>query len=378
MTAKYTRKHIDRCVESATYQTGSLKLDRDAGIVYGVKVLGWSGKNGTRVYKRPAVEKALPLYDGAAVNLNHAKVEPGDMRRPDHDVTKRFGRIINPRITGDGLYADLKYNRKHWYADTFTEWVDTDPGAIGLSHDAILQGPVNANGTRSIESIPRVFSVDLVADPGSTKGLHEDDSPEDDEGVMEGASQDMSDLENDDYGDAEEHLCSFIVSIIKDKSLSMDERKSKVLEAMKLLDDSGGDDGDVDDEKKPKDKSKDTPKPEKKDMADTKGTESVALTDAERLELDDLRREKHERAQESKARTLCTKAELDPKLVTDVFVGLMVRAQESAWEGLIADRKLQVGSSERPTSSPPTPGDKNGKNTRSLDDFEKFVCGETK
>ena len=354
---KYTRKHIDRCVESATYQQkGSLRLDRDAGIVYGVKVLGWSGKGGQRIYRRPAVEKALPLYDGAVVNLNHAKVSDTDLTVPDRDVTTRFGRIINPRVTDEGLYGDLKFNRKHWYADTFTGWVEDDPAAIGLSHDAILQGPTTSDGKRSIESIPKVFSVDLVADPGSTKGLHEDNTPEEEH---TDASIDMDDMNDDDGGDdAEEHLCSYIVSIVKDKSLSVKERMAKINDAMKLMEGS---------EEEPEESN---PEPEMKDEK-TEGKESLALSDAERVELDALRAEKQRRGQESKARQKCIEAELPEYLVTDTFVDVMTRSQESAWEGLIKDRKVQVG--EKPTSIPPTPGNKKP----SLDEFEKFVRGES-
>lgn len=368
MPTKFTKKHIDRCVESATIQTkGSLKLDREAGIVHGVKVLGWSGKGGQRIYQRRAVEQALPLYDGVVVNLNHVQAGENDLSHPNRSVTERFGRIVNPRITDDGLFGDLKFNRKHYWAETFMGWVEDDPSAIGLSHDAILQGPMMKDGKRNIESIPKVFSVDIVADPGSTKGLHENMTP--DEPDPDGASMDMEDLDNDD-GDAEEHLCSFIVSIIKDKSLSMNERKAKVMEAMKLLDDEGGDDEESEPDDEDDDKEEKEPKDKGKPMAE--GKESLPLTDAERAELDAFRAEKVRREQESKARNKCKVAELDPHLITDTFVDILSRSQESMWEKLIEDRKVQVGSKE-PSSTPPTPG---GKKTLTVQDIEQRLLSK--
>lgn len=372
MPTRFTKKHIDRCVESATYQTGGLKLDREAGIVSGVKVLGWSGKGGQRIYQRRAVEQALPLYDGVVVNLNHVKVSETDMSQPNRSVTERFGRIINPEIREDGLYGDLKFNRKHYWADTFIGWVESDPGAIGLSHDAILQGPMLKDGKRNIESIPKVFSVDIVADPGSTHGLHEDATPDEPESE---ASTGMEDLE--EPNDAEEHLCSFIVSLIKDKSLSMAERKAKVMEAMKLLDDDD-EEGEEPEEEESDEKDEPEEKPESKDKPEKKmetpSKESLALNDAERAELDAYRADKARRAQESKAREKCKVADLDEYLVTDTFVDVLARAQESQWETLIADRKLQVGSSE-PRSTLPTGG--KGK-TVTLEDFEKHMLGKGK
>lgn len=375
MPTRFTKKHIDRCVESATIQEkGSLKLDREAGIVRGVKVLGWSGKGGQRIYQRRAVEQALPLYDGVVVNLNHVQASENDLSHPNRSVTERFGRIINPRVTDDGLFGDLKFNRKHYWAETFMGWVDDDPSAIGLSHDAILQGPMLKDGKRNIESIPKVFSVDIVADPGSTRGLHEDMTP--DEPDPEGASVGMEDLD-DESGDAEEHLCSFIVTIIKDKSLSMNERKAKVMEAMKLLDDE--DSEGEEDEAPESDEKGEKEKPDEKDEKEDKGKpkmseakESLALTDAERAELDAFRAEKTRREQESKARNKCKVAELDEHLITETFVDILSRSQESKWDALIEDRKVQVGTREV-TSSAPSPG---GKKNMTVAEIEKLLLGK--
>ena len=67
-----------------TTMTVSGRVDREAGILYGVKVLGFESRN-NRSYKRSAVAQAVKLYEGAKVNIDH-----------DYQPTK-------PRSYGDGI-----------------------------------------------------------------------------------------------------------------------------------------------------------------------------------------------------------------------------------------------------------------------------------
>src|SRR5574337_1960275 len=104
----------DRCQESATYQTDKVKLDKAKGILRDVKVLGFTSVK-KRNYQRNAVEKALPLYDGIRVNLDHVRGDGPDLRAPAVSIRNRFGRLFAPRLEPDGLYANLRYNPKHEY-----------------------------------------------------------------------------------------------------------------------------------------------------------------------------------------------------------------------------------------------------------------------
>jgi hypothetical protein len=49
-----------------------LRVDRTAGIIRGVKILGLTSRNGRR-YLPEALARAASLYEGAKVNVNHAK-----------------------------------------------------------------------------------------------------------------------------------------------------------------------------------------------------------------------------------------------------------------------------------------------------------------
>src|SRR3954467_13319392 len=71
--------------ESAVRTPGRLTVDRDAGVIRGVKVLGWDSKNGRR-YDPAGVDPAL--YEGADVNIDHAALKnPGGRL----ETTDRFG-----------------------------------------------------------------------------------------------------------------------------------------------------------------------------------------------------------------------------------------------------------------------------------------------
>jgi hypothetical protein len=138
----------------------------DTPVVPGVKVLGIESKNG-RKYPIEVMRKALEKYEGAIVNIDHpAGSEP-------RSYEDRFGRLTNARMEADGIYADLAYNPKHPLAEGFQWWVQNDPKAIGLSHNAQAKTKMNQEGVEEIEEIVKVDSVDLVAEPATTAGLME-------------------------------------------------------------------------------------------------------------------------------------------------------------------------------------------------------------
>jgi hypothetical protein len=131
-----------------------------------VTVLGLSSRNRRR-YTPEAAASALSLYEGVLVNLDH----------PDHadgprSVRDRFGRLVNVRFEGGRVRADLRYNPEHPFAATLEWFAENDPGAIGLSHNAIGEGK-EEGGVFVVRKIVELRSVDLVAEPASTRGLFE-------------------------------------------------------------------------------------------------------------------------------------------------------------------------------------------------------------
>jgi hypothetical protein len=149
-----------RLVERAA---GIDRVDEGAGIVRGVRVLGGSSLNG-RTYPRTTMQRALGLYEGCKVFLDHER------RVGDRSVTTMVGRLQNVRLVADAIVADLHLVRSHPHAGWILERARVDPGSFGLSHNA--RGDLDER-TGEVSRILAVDSVDIVDSPATNKGLFE-------------------------------------------------------------------------------------------------------------------------------------------------------------------------------------------------------------
>lgn len=154
-----------RLLEYTTSANVALRVDRERGIIHGVKILGLESAN-RRTYSRDALQRAVGLYEGKAVNVDH--IPSGQLR----SYRDRIGKLVNVHMNGDGLYGDLIVNPKHPLAEQLFWDAEHAPENVGLSHDA--QGKtVVRDGKMIVESIAAVRSVDLVAEPATTRSLYE-------------------------------------------------------------------------------------------------------------------------------------------------------------------------------------------------------------
>jgi hypothetical protein len=145
-----------------------LRVDRQQGVLRGVKLLGLESRN-RRKYLPDALNTARALYEGARVNVNHAKGHPLAAR----DYQDRLGvvRQIACR-TGEGLFGDLHFNPRHALAEQLIWDAEHAPENVGLSHN-VQARTVRQGDDTIVEAILKVHSVDLVADPATTSGLFE-------------------------------------------------------------------------------------------------------------------------------------------------------------------------------------------------------------
>ncbi len=158
-----------------------LRVDRDKGIIEGVKILGLESKNG-RTYLKETIARAVALYEAAKVNLNHPDGNPTQPR----DYRDRLGTMRQVRVgQGDGgLFADFHFNPKHAIAEQLCWDAEHAPENVGFSHNVQAKVSRGRGGTVVVEEITRVQSVDLVADPATTKGLFEAQVPDKEDGDM--------------------------------------------------------------------------------------------------------------------------------------------------------------------------------------------------
>ncbi len=166
-----------RLLCESVYAGGASRVDRDAGIIYGVKVLGRTSPNkhglneavnGTE-YTAEALSNAVGLYENLKVNVDHP---PRDKPGKDRSAHDRLGKLVNVRVTDEGMFADLVLLKSHPLADRLMEAAEHMPDAFGLSHNAWGKGDV-VNGKYIITEIPEVRSVDVVADAGTVNSLFE-------------------------------------------------------------------------------------------------------------------------------------------------------------------------------------------------------------
>ncbi|MEX0611111.1 MAG: hypothetical protein WD738_18945 [Pirellulales bacterium] len=145
-----------------------LRVDRAAGVIRGVKLLGLMSRNGRR-YREDALTSAVALYEGAKVNINHPKGHPLSPR----DYQDRLGVVRGVQFrSGEGLFGDLHFNPKHALSEQLVWDAEHAPQNVGMSHNVMARTTRSGDET-VVEAITKVQSIDLVADPATTSGLYE-------------------------------------------------------------------------------------------------------------------------------------------------------------------------------------------------------------
>jgi hypothetical protein len=145
-----------------------LRVDRTAGVIRGVKLLGLNSRNGRR-YREDALSGAIGLYEGAKVNINHPKGHPLSPR----DYQDRLGVVRGVELrSGEGLFGDLHFNPKHSLSEQLVWDAEHAPQNVGMSHNVLARTKRDGDET-VVEAITKVQSIDLVADPATTSGLYE-------------------------------------------------------------------------------------------------------------------------------------------------------------------------------------------------------------
>ena len=143
---------------------GGVTVDRAKGTIGGVLVCGFQSENG-REYPAEVLREAANRYEGRVVNCDHGK---------EATVDRRLGWLTDVQAGPDGRpRAVLNVLKSHPMADRVFEAAERNPSLYGMSHVAVCRSKLNSRGIEVIESIVSVESVDLVAAPATTKGLHE-------------------------------------------------------------------------------------------------------------------------------------------------------------------------------------------------------------
>lgn len=155
------------------------RIDREKGIIRGVKLLGVRSKN-RRDYETPGVrESGKKLLSGAAIYIDHPPT--ATTPRSYRDKFGVVGSVIE-HIPGKGHFGDIHFNPKNPVAEQFIWDVLHAPKSFGMSINSSVKyadnGRRNKAGDQVVESIEMLRSLDVVTRPGTTDGIFEHEEEE--------------------------------------------------------------------------------------------------------------------------------------------------------------------------------------------------------
>jgi hypothetical protein len=138
-------------------------VNREAGTIENVLICGTQSANG-RDYPPAVFRRDYKAYEGRPCNCDHGK---------DATVERRLGWFSHVRCDEQGRpRGTLNVLKSHPMYERVMESAERFPGMFGFSHVAECQ-TTRKNGREVVEAINRVESIDLVAEPATTKGLFE-------------------------------------------------------------------------------------------------------------------------------------------------------------------------------------------------------------
>ncbi len=154
-------------------------IDREQGIIRGVKLLGLRSKN-RRNYDTPGVrQNASKVLEGARIYIDH----PATATTP-RSYRDKFA-VVEGEVTyraGLGHFGTIRYNPKHPVAEQFVWDVLHAPKSFGMSINAsVKMGATDRGGDAAVESIDMVRSIDIVTNPATAEGLFESEQTEEEE-----------------------------------------------------------------------------------------------------------------------------------------------------------------------------------------------------
>lgn len=167
---KVAKKPAKKAIIREHYQANvaSTDVDRDAGVIRNVKLLGKSSRNG-RTYSDNALDQAVILFNGKPVYTNH------DPTLTVRDVEDQIGWIENVRRIGAEVFGDFYLLLTHPVAGKVLETAERNPRLLGFSlsgsghlTDGHLLGAADV-----VDELVEVSSLDLVTEPATTTGLFE-------------------------------------------------------------------------------------------------------------------------------------------------------------------------------------------------------------
>jgi hypothetical protein len=155
-----------RLTERVTPFAGGARVDRDAGTIGGAVICGPTSIN-ERDYSDGCFGDGR-VYEGVQSFLNHGTGRGG--RNAQDLIGWWSGTGLRPDGKPGGVFNVIK---SHPYANFVFEVAEKNPSLLGFSHVAECKTRRGPNGREIVEEVRAVESIDLVANPATTKGFFE-------------------------------------------------------------------------------------------------------------------------------------------------------------------------------------------------------------
>jgi hypothetical protein len=357
-----------------------LRVDRDKGVIYGVKAVGLSSPNTHDVrgvegtdYTTEALQNALPLYEGINVNVDHPPRQQPNKERSAYD---RFAWLEKCELQEGGIFAELHFlDPTDPLAVRMMNAAENKPDAFALSHNAVGRGEVK-NKRYVIHEIPEVRSVDIVSDGGTNHSLCESRqmkqkttlrkviqesknlTPATRKRLLEMGNkycrEDMDEekdmsadgtMEADEDGpSAHDHMTNAIGSLVKSDDPDDHDKAAKVLKLMKPKDDSDKEDVEEGD---------DSDDPDSKDEGESQdGRGNPTKGKGEENSKDDDKGKENMESRQRKAKKRCELAGVEP---TADLLESLARVPSTNWDGILISIKRASGDNKGKKSSSSAP-----------------------
>lgn len=167
--------------ESVAIMGSDLKVDKDAGVIRGLRVINRKRRTGNRTYSNQALTDIAEKLDGKKAYANHSS------RGGTRTVQELLGVWTNARVHLQEGYVsgDLKViPRERWLLET----AEKVPEALAMSIDAraLL---TKRDGKETVNRILVLESVDAVTEGGTTHGLFESSKGGDNDMTIESLTE---------------------------------------------------------------------------------------------------------------------------------------------------------------------------------------------
>lgn len=152
-----------------------ISIDAEKRLVKNVALVGQTSKNGRR-YTVEALKGGTTHYEGAKVFVDHPS--KADEERGYRSTRDLAGKVENARFDGQKIRGDIRAINTDGGLLLF-EIATNMPEVAGMSHNASGKFHKESGGVEVVDSIEKVFSVDLVSNPATNDGMFESELNDD-------------------------------------------------------------------------------------------------------------------------------------------------------------------------------------------------------